>query len=807
MSRPFIGVRWWLGAAFAVVAATSTAIVVSQFSSRSEQKFRSRAEQLAAGNAVLAARQLRVAVDQRTLGTSLPEVARRTNLDLFLYDGTGKLVAHAAARAKPTPLPGQTAAVLRDALAGHRDVTSTSDGRTVVAGLPLATGRTKALVALSDRPDLAAAIAIVSDQALRAGVIAGVIGVLVGLLLAQLIALRLRRLSAAAEALALGDFETPLGYRFRDEFGALAQSFDRMRRQLRRSFRRLEVERDRLRMLLERLHEGVLTIDEDLVVHFANAEARRLLGGRLAEGDELPEPWQGFALREFAQSLFEEHPAPLQVHVSPDAEHAYGLVGIPAQPEIEWALLVIDDLTEQERRELAEREFVSNAAHELRTPLTTIIGAVEVLQAGAKDDPDQRDRFLTHIEREARRLARLARAMLTLARAHSGQEQPRVEPVVAGASAARDRRRAAPARRGDRRGRVPRRPGGTGESRPARAGAAEPGRERGQAHLARPRRPARPGRGHDRGTRGRGHRTGDQRRDPAPRLRPLLPGRAGRRGLRARARDRARVGADARRARRARLVARRGHARPDRPRRRPGTGAGVGVTRADRILLVDDDPGVRDVVAFTLRREGFEVDEERDGHGALEAGRSGRYEIVILDVMLPGLSGTDVCRALRAESDVPILMLTARDAEADRVLGLELGADDYVTKPFSSAELLSRVRAILRRRELDRANGGATVRRLGGLQIDLGRSEVAVDGERVHLTLSEFKVLSLLAERSESVVSRRELMQHLWASEHVGDEHACEVHISNLRRKIERDPTRPERLLTVRGEGYRLVPA
>jgi two-component system, OmpR family, response regulator RegX3 len=227
---------------------------------------------------------------------------------------------------------------------------------------------------------------------------------------------------------------------------------------------------------------------------------------------------------------------------------------------------------------------------------------------------------------------------------------------------------------------------------------------------------------------------------------------------------------------------------------------------SDTILLVDDDAGVRDVVAFTLRREGFEVDEERDGPAALESGRSGRYSLVVLDVMLPGLSGIDVCRALRAESDVPILMLTARDAEADRVLGLELGADDYVTKPFSSAELLSRVRAILRRRELDRA-GGTTLRKLGGLQIDLGRHEVLVDGERVHLTLSEFKVLSLLAEQPDAVVSRRELMQHLWASEHVGDEHACEVHISNLRRKIERDPTQPERLVTVRGSGYKLVPA
>jgi len=223
------------------------------------------------------------------------------------------------------------------------------------------------------------------------------------------------------------------------------------------------------------------------------------------------------------------------------------------------------------------------------------------------------------------------------------------------------------------------------------------------------------------------------------------------------------------------------------------------------VLVVDDDPGVLDVVAFTLRREGFDVDEETDGERALEAARTRAYDIVILDVMLPQLSGTEVCRALRAESDVPIVMLTARDAERDRVLGLDVGADDYVTKPFSSAELLSRVRAILRRRELDRANVGASLR-LGGLHLDLVRHEVTVDGEPVRLTLSEFKVLSLLAEQPQRVVSRRELMQHLWASDHVGDEHACEVHVSNLRRKIEVDPTRPERLVTVRGMGYKLVP-
>ena len=424
MSRPFIGVRWWLGAAFAVVAATSTAIVVSQFSSRSEDAFRSKAKETVLAGATAAAR----GVDANTTTkTDLIRIAARQQLSLRVYRAGGTFVAASSPGTAKLRVPGLEGKALADALSGKKYADGTGKGDVFVAGVPVPGG---ALVALRARPDVAAAIGTVNDQAFRAGVIAGVIGVLVGLLLAQLISLRLRRLSAAAEALAGGDFESPLRYHFRDEFGALAQSFDRMRRQLRRSFRRLEVERDRLRLLLERLHEGVLTIDQDLVVHFTNAEARRLLGGRLADGDPLPEPWPGFALREFAQQLFGESEAPLQVHVSPDEEHAYGVTGIPAQPEAEWALLVIDDLTEQERRELAEREFVSNAAHELRTPLTTIIGAVEVLQSGAKEDAAERDRFLGHIEREAGRLARLARALLTLARAHSGQETPRVEPVV-----------------------------------------------------------------------------------------------------------------------------------------------------------------------------------------------------------------------------------------------------------------------------------------------------------------------------------------------------------------------------------------
>src|SRR6266536_3017780 len=430
MTRRFIGVRWWLGAAFAVVAAVSTAIVVSQFSTRSENAFRGKAEELAAASTFDAAQQVDAWARRGERPSRLAQIAKQQNLELHVYDAKGRRVAAASpASGGRIEAPQQEREVLQKTLAGARSKTSTPSGGVFVVGIPLRDRGVAALVALSARPDVANAIGIVSDQALRAGVIAGLIGVLVGLVLAQLIALRLRRLAAAAEAIALGDFETPLRYRFRDEFGALAQSFERMRRQVRRTFRQIEGDRDRLRLLLERLHEGVVTVDQDLVVHFANTEARRLLGGRLAEGDALPEPWETFSLRTFADRLFEADASLAQAHVRPDEERALALVGIPSQPEGDTVMIVLEDLTEQERRELAEREFVSNAAHELRTPLTTIIGAVEVLQAGAKDDPVERDRFLAHIEREAARLARLARALLTLARAHAGQERARRESV------------------------------------------------------------------------------------------------------------------------------------------------------------------------------------------------------------------------------------------------------------------------------------------------------------------------------------------------------------------------------------------
>ena len=397
MTRRFIGVRWWLGAAFAVVAATSTAIVVSQYSSRSENALQTSARDTATTRSGVAAGLL----DERPVTpANVNAVSRRMSLQIAVYDANGRKVAGGVG-------PDRGKGVF-------------------VVSRPFHGGT---LVVRDVRPDVADAMKILEDQALRAGVIAGIISLAVGVLLAQLIALRLRRLTRAAEAIALGNFEVPLRYRFQDEFGTLAGSFERMRRHLRRSFRRIEGERDRLRMLLERLHEGVVTVDENLVVSFANAEARRMLGGRLAEGDQLPDPWPGFSLREFATTLFDADAKLAQAHVRPDDERAVALVGIPVQPETDNVMIVLDDLTEAERRELAEREFVTNAAHELRTPLTTIIGAVEVLQAGAKDDDAERDRFLNHIAREAERLARLARALLTLARAHAGQEQPRADVV------------------------------------------------------------------------------------------------------------------------------------------------------------------------------------------------------------------------------------------------------------------------------------------------------------------------------------------------------------------------------------------
>ncbi len=224
----------------------------------------------------------------------------------------------------------------------------------------------------------------------------------------------------------------------------------------------------------------------------------------------------------------------------------------------------------------------------------------------------------------------------------------------------------------------------------------------------------------------------------------------------------------------------------------------------ERILLADDEEALVRAVSYALEREGYEVDAVFNGADALARARTGTHDLAILDVMMPGASGLVVCREIRAESALPIILLTARDAEVDTVVGLEAGADDYVTKPFSVAELMSRVAALLRRRRLDAADQARPRLAVAGLEIDpLGRT-VESDGREIRLTSAEFELLLLLAGAPGQVFTRTAIMEHLWRTPFFGDERAADTHIANIRRKIERDPVRPTRILTVRGVGYKL---
>ena len=221
--------------------------------------------------------------------------------------------------------------------------------------------------------------------------------------------------------------------------------------------------------------------------------------------------------------------------------------------------------------------------------------------------------------------------------------------------------------------------------------------------------------------------------------------------------------------------------------------------------MVEDDAEITDALRRSLRHEGFDVKTAGDGDEALLLAGEFIPDLVVLDLGLPRVDGIEVCRRLREESPVPILMLTAKDGEVDRVLGLEVGADDYVAKPFSMPELVARVRALLRRRKLD--SGESTTKlRAGELELDLAKHEARLADQQVPLTAFELKLLALLAAEPGRVFSRREIMVHLWNSYYVGDARACDLHVSNIRRKIERDPAQPERLVTVRGTGYKLQP-
>jgi two-component system response regulator RegX3 len=224
-----------------------------------------------------------------------------------------------------------------------------------------------------------------------------------------------------------------------------------------------------------------------------------------------------------------------------------------------------------------------------------------------------------------------------------------------------------------------------------------------------------------------------------------------------------------------------------------------------RVLIVEDEESFSDALSYMLRREGFEAVVASTGPDALAEFDRGGADIVLLDLMLPGLSGTEVCRTLRGRSNVPIIMLTAKDGEIDKVVGLELGADDYVTKPYSARELVARIRAVLRRRgdaaEAPPADG---VLEAGPVRMDVERHVVAVDGESVPLPLKEFDLLEYLLRNAGRVLTRGQLIDRVWGSDYVGDTKTLDVHVKRLRAKLEPDPANPKYLLTVRGLGYKL---
>ena len=220
-----------------------------------------------------------------------------------------------------------------------------------------------------------------------------------------------------------------------------------------------------------------------------------------------------------------------------------------------------------------------------------------------------------------------------------------------------------------------------------------------------------------------------------------------------------------------------------------------------RVLVVEDEPAIADALAYALGGAGYEVGLVDNGQDAIAEARDGAYDLMILDLLLPKVHGLEVCRTVRSESDLPIVVLTAMDGESDRVVGLDLGADDYVTKPFSTMELVSRVRSLLRRRSLDRAHTPMFYE-VGALHVDVQRHSASLEGKPLRLTRSEFKLESLFAAEPGRVFSREELVSALWDDGAGGDRRAIDVHISNLRKKLEDDPRHPQRLLTVRGTGY-----
>ena len=222
-----------------------------------------------------------------------------------------------------------------------------------------------------------------------------------------------------------------------------------------------------------------------------------------------------------------------------------------------------------------------------------------------------------------------------------------------------------------------------------------------------------------------------------------------------------------------------------------------------RVLVIEDEESFRDALHFLLTREGYEVHLAADGTEGLREFDAKNPDLVLLDLMLPGVSGTDVCKAIRSRSGVPIIMLTAKDTEIDKVVGLELGADDYVTKPFSTRELLARIKAVLRRGSGVEDDFSAAVVEGGPVRMDIERHSVTVNGQQVAMPLKEFELLEILVRNAGRVLTRGQLMDRVWGSNYFGDGKTLDVHVKRIRAKIEPDPSNPVYLTTVRGLGYR----
>lgn len=509
-------------------------------------------------------------------------------------------------------------------------------------------------------------------------------------------------------------------------------------------------------------------------------------------------------------------------------------------------LLLVEDLTEARRIEAVRRDFVANVSHELKTP----VGALSLLSEAvmdASDDPEAVERFAGRMQIEATRLTNLVQEIIDLSRVQNDDPLEDAEPVrvdeLVAEAIDRCRQQAGSKQ-------ITMASGGTAELRiwgnRGQLAAAlgnlvenavnySPARTRvGIAAEA----AVRTRRGPDRDSRDRpGHRhlgegpraglrtllprrpgplTGHRWHRPRPRHRQAR-GRLARRGGHglelggpglhlhpAAARSGLRTGTRPQPGRTTHRQRRRGPLRTRSPRH-PRTISCPGGPSVTRVLVVEDEESFSDALSYMLRKEGFEVAIAATGPDGLDEFERNGADLVLLDLMLPGLPGTEVCRQLRSRSNVPVIMVTAKDSEIDKVVGLEIGADDYVTKPFSSRELVARIRAVLRRRgEPEEVTPAAL--EAGPVRMDVDRHVVTVSGGKVDLPLKEFDLLEMLLRNAGRVLTRMQLIDRVWGADYVGDTKTLDVHVKRLRAKIEPDPGAPRFLVTVRGLGYKFEP-